>query len=161
MKQGKNNIIEKGVQIGEGTEIGDMVILRSGTKIGKNCFIGSMSIIEGSELKDNVHIQGRVRIGKGCIIHNNVVIKYDAVLTSYVTVDEGAFIGVKAVTLGSETDRVQIGGTYIGKRVYLCGGSYVSAGLKIPDDTILGCLSFLKTVGKSGTYVGIPAKRIK
>lgn len=159
-KTGSYCVIEKGVKIGAGTEIGNFVELRKGTRIGKNCYIGSQTIIEGSVLKDNVSIQGMVRIGSRCIIHKEVEIKYQAVLTSDVIVDEGAFIGVNAVTLGSDVDGKQIPGTYIGKKVYLGGHCLVAPGIKIPDGTVIGANSYLREIKETGVYVGTPARKI-
>ena len=49
-------MIEPGVEIGEGTEIEQNVILRAGTKIGKDCLIGMGTTIENSEISDGVKV---------------------------------------------------------------------------------------------------------
>lgn len=161
IKKGKYCIIDDNVKIGEGTVVGDFVTITKGTIIGKNCFIGHYSIIENSYLKDNVKIQGRVRIGSGCILEKGVEMKYNSILTSDAYIGEKTFIGVGAVTLGSDVDGKQISGTSIGANCYIGGQALVSPGLKIPDDTILGANSFLKKILSSGIYVGNPAKKVK
>ncbi len=161
VKIGKYCIVDHDVIIGEGTVVGEFVTITKGTKIGKNCFIGHYSIIEDSHLQDNINIQGRVRIGSRCTLENGVKMKYNAILTSDAYIGEDAFIGVGAVTLGSDVDGEQIGGTYIGDRTYIGGQALVAPGLKIPADTILGANSFLKRIISPGTYVGNPAKKVK
>ena len=160
VKIGKYCIVDHDVIIGEGTVVGEFVTITKGTKIGKNCFIGHYSIIENSHLKDNVIIQGRVRIGSRCTLDNDVEMKYNSILTSDAHICEKTFIGVGAVTLGSDVDGEQIPGTIIGQRCYIGGHSLITPGLNIPAQTILGANSFLKKILSSGTYVGNPAKKI-
>ncbi len=154
-------IIDNNAKIGEGTVIGDFVTITKGTVIGKNCFIGHYSIIENSHLKDDVKIQGRVRIGPRCELEPGVEMKYNSILTSDAYIGKNTFIGVGAVTLGSDVDGKQISGTTIGSNCYIGGQALIAPGLIIAPETILGANSFLRKSEGSGTYVGNPAKKIK
>ncbi len=158
MKIGKYCIIAEDVEIGEGTIIGNFCELKSGTKIGSNCKIGSYTVIDGAYLMGGVTLQGRNRIGANSVICPNVEIKYNAILTSNVLVGANTFIGVGAITLGSDIERVQIAGTRIGENCYIGGQSLIAPGITIPDNTTLGANSYLRECTESGTYVGNPAK---
>ena len=158
---GQYCIIDDSVIIGDGTIIGDFVTITKGTVIGENCFIGHYSIIENSHLEDNVRIQGRVRIGSRCRLESGVEMKYNSILTSDAHICKNTFIGVGAVTLGSDVDGKQITGTTIGSNCYIGGQALIAPGLIIAPETILGANSFLRKSEGSGTYVGNPAKKIK
>ncbi len=144
------------------SSIGYNCIIAKGTEFGRHTHIGNyVEIEEGVAIGDHVTIQGRNRIGKNCVIKDHVTIKYGAILTEEVTVFENAFIGVNAVTLGSDTDREQIKGTFIGANCYIGGGAMIAPGLEIPSGTIIGAQSYVREVDGKGTYVGTPAKKIK
>lgn len=158
---GKYCIIEEGVSIGRGTVIGDYVKILRNTVIGENCYIGDYSKIEGALIKNNVTLQGRNRIGFSCILCDDVEMKYNAILTSHATIGKGVFLGVQSVTLGSDSDKIQVSGTYICDNSYIGGQSIISPGLDISEKIILGANSFLMKYYGPGTYVGSPAQRIK
>lgn len=161
VKIGKYCCIAKDVLVGKNTIIGNYVEINSGTVIGENCYIGHYSIIDNSILKNNVKLQGQNRIGSRCVLDNDVVMKYQSIITSDAFIEESVFIGVGAVTLGSDIDGDQIPDTVIGKGSYIGGQAIVAPGLKVPSFTILGANSYLRKIEESGTYVGSPAKKAK
>lgn len=161
VKKGKYCIIGDDVYIGKNTIIGDFVTITNGTIINRDCYIGHYSILDNCSLEPNVKIQGRVRIGKGCVLEDHVEMKYNAILTENARIGHHSFIGVGAVTLGSDVDGKQIPGTDIGPNSYIGGQALIAPGLKIPNDTIVGANSYLRKVNGAGTYVGNPAKKIK
>ena len=58
------------VEIGEGTRLGNYVLIRSGTVIGTGCTIGSYVDIEGE-----VRIGNKVSLQSGCYITRGVIIE--------------------------------------------------------------------------------------
>lgn len=68
--------------IGEGTEIGDFVIIGANAIIGDNCKIGNYcEIREGVIIGDNTSLGSRCTISARARIGKNCVIKYGFVLT--------------------------------------------------------------------------------
>lgn len=70
--QGQHCVIFPDVEIGEGTRLGNFVLLRSATRIGSACVIGSYVDIEGE-----VTIGRCVSLQSGCYITRGVVIEDD------------------------------------------------------------------------------------
>lgn len=87
------------------------------------------------------------RIGRGCIINTCTSVDHDCRLGEYVHVAVGAHVA----------GNVEIGnGTWIG------AGATVSNDLRICGGCIIGAgAAVVKNIEESGTYVGVPAKRIK
>ncbi len=138
-------------EIGEGTEIFPNVQIRHGVKIGKNCVIGSGSVIENST------------IGNGCIINATQI--YQSVLDDHVKIGPfchvrpnshlcsgvkiGDFVEVKNSTVGKDTHAshlTYIGDSDVGERVnFGCGTVTVNydgkkkARTVIGDDAFIGC----------------------
>ena len=110
--------------------------------IGKNCVIGDGCIIcAGTVLTVNVSL------GKSCIINLNCTIGHDSVLMDYCTVHPGSNISGKVT---------------VGKRVLMGTGTRITQGLQIAQDTMLGAGAVIvKDITESGTYVGVPARKIK
>lgn len=110
--------------------------------VGKNCKIGAGSIVcAGSVLAICAEL------GLNCIVNLNCTMGHDAVLRDYCTVHPGANI----------SGRVQVGAcSDIGT------GAKIIQGKEIAPETILGAGSVVcKDIRESGTYVGVPAKKIK
>ncbi len=71
--QGQHCVIFPEVLIGEGTRIGNFVMIRSGTTIGDGCTIGSYVDIEGEAIIGNhVSLQSGVYVTRGVIIEDDV-----------------------------------------------------------------------------------------
>ena len=67
-RYGKENWIEKGVEVGKDTTFaGTVVIYNNGTKIGKNCFIKNSVIFDDNQIGNNCHIVNSI-IDNGCKI---------------------------------------------------------------------------------------------
>jgi UDP-2-acetamido-3-amino-2,3-dideoxy-glucuronate N-acetyltransferase len=65
-------VVADDAAIGEGTRIGNFVLIRSGTRIGEDCTIGSYVDIEG-----DVSIGNRVSLQSSCYITRGVIIEDD------------------------------------------------------------------------------------
>jgi len=71
--QGEQCIIFSNVEIGDGTRLGNFVLIRSDTRIGEECMIGSNADIEGEVLIGNhVSLQSFCYITRGVIIEDEV-----------------------------------------------------------------------------------------
>lgn len=86
------------------------------------------------------------KIGKGCIINTGATIDHDNLVEDYVHISPG----------------VNIAGTVkIGKGTWLGIGSKVSNNLNICSGCKVGAGAVVvKDINKSGTYVGVPARRV-
>jgi len=138
-------------KIGEGTVIYPNVQIRHGVKIGRNCVIGSGSVIENST------------IGNGCIINATQI--YQSILDDNVKIGPfchvrpnshlcegvkiGDFVEVKNSTVGKDTHAshlTYIGDSDVGERVnFGCGTVTVNydgtkkARTVIGNDAFIGC----------------------
>jgi NDP-sugar pyrophosphorylase family protein len=70
-KYGKENWVEDGVKIGEGTKLVGAVVIYSGTEIGKNCIIKNSVIFGNNKIGNNCHIINSI-LDIGCKIGDNV-----------------------------------------------------------------------------------------
>lgn len=88
-----------------------------------------------------------IRIEDFCIINLDCTIGHDNILDSFVTIYPSVNIS---------------GSVHIGKCSELGTGTQVIQGIKIKEDSIIGAGSVVvKDLEKSGTYVGVPVKKIK
>ncbi len=138
-------------EIGEGTVIYPNVQIRHGVRIGRNCVIGSGSVIENSSIGDNCIINATqiyssvldesVKIGPFCHVRPNTH------LCSGVKI--GDFVEVKNSTVGKDTHAshlTYIGDSDVGERVnFGCGTVTVNYDGKnkfrtvIGNDVFVGC----------------------
>ncbi len=138
-------VIEDDVEIGDNTIIKNFVELRNGTVIGKNCYIDS-----------------RVSTSGDCKIGNDVTLRYSVIIARGVEVGDGSYLCPRVMTNNLNDKGDGIGGAKIGKNCFVGTNSVLQYGIKICDNTIMGSLTFAsKDIFESGTYVGIPAKKIK
>ena len=82
---GKYCVISEDAEIGDGTRIGNFVLIRDKTRIGKACTIGSYVDIEG-----DVRIGDFVSLQSGCYITRGVIIEDDV------------FFGPRVVTMNDK-----------------------------------------------------------
>ena len=132
-------------------------IINHPCRIGNNVSIGPFSVIEtGVIIEDNVSIQGNVRIGKDCHIEKDCVIKWGAILTQKVNLQQGVFFGTQAVCLGSDSDRIEVHGTIIGKHCDIGAGAIIFPAVSIIDGTTIGAGTIIREpIQAKGTYVGL------
>lgn len=105
------------------------------------------SIGEGTVLMANAVVNSSAKIGKHCIINTGAIVEHDNVLEDYVHLSPN-------VTLA--------GAVKVGKSTHIGAGSCAKQGLNIAADCIIGAGSVIvKDITESGTYIGVPAKRIK
>lgn len=138
-------------QIGEGTVIFPNVQIRHGVKIGKNCVIGSGSIIENSTVGDGCVINAtqiyesvlddNVKIGPYCHVRPNTHL--------FSGVKVGDFVEIKNSNVGKDTHAshlTYIGDSDVGERVNFGCGTVTSNydgknkfRTTIGNDAFIGC----------------------
>lgn len=109
---------------------------------GANLHVGQGTLIE-----KGVIIDPDVKIGDNCIINKGCVISHDVLIENNVNLSPGVYLN---------------GNVNIGKNVYIGTGAKIIQGISISDNIIIGAGSVVvKNISDPGTYVGIPAKKIK
>lgn len=158
-------IIERGVEIGTGTEILPSVILRGKTKIGNNCVIGENSVIENSRIGDNVtvstskiygsEVEDGTEIGPYVHIRPKSVIRKDAKIYDFVEI-KNSVIGEKTAV----AHLVYIGDSDVGRRVNIGAGTVTvnydgieKSRCVIGDKCFIGCNTNLIAPVKLGKAV--------
>lgn len=172
------------VHIGVNTVIGDDVVIQSNVSIGSNCRIGNGVTIkagttighsgfghfynEQNQLIEFPHIGGVIiedDVELGC--NNNVscgsihptILKNRVKTGDLVHVAHNAIIGPDSLLAPCCSVS---GRAVIGSRCFIGANSSVRDGVYIGDDVIIGMKSaVIKDCMESGTYAGVPAKRIK
>lgn len=101
----------------------------------------------GTAIMAGVIINCCTKIGKGCIINTNATIDHDNVLDDFIHISPGVNLA-GTVTVGR--------GTWIGI------GSKVSNNLQITSNCKIGAGAVVvNNITETGTYVGVPVRRVK
>lgn len=107
----------------------------------------SASIGEGTVVMPNAVINADAEIGRHVIINTGSIVEHDCIVGSY------THVAPKSVVCGA---------SHIGSYVWLGTGSTVSNLAHICDNVLLGAGGVVvKDICESGTYVGVPARKIK
>lgn len=102
---------------------------------------------KGTAVMAGAVINPGVRIGKGCIINTCSSVDHDCEVGDYVHIAVGSHL-CGTVSVGS--------GTWIG------AGATVSNNISICTDCMIGAGAvILKNIDSAGTYMGVPARRIR
>lgn len=110
------------------------------SKIGVN--IGA-----GSVVMANAVVNPNAQIGKHCIINTNATVEHDNVIKDF------AHVSVGAKLAGTVT---------IGYKTWIGVGATVSNGISICENCMIGAGAVVvKDITVPGTYVGVPAGKIK
>jgi UDP-3-O-[3-hydroxymyristoyl] glucosamine N-acyltransferase len=145
------------MNIGQFNVIGENVYFGNNVEIGHHCIIEDYVTIG-----NNVVLQGNVKIASGSTIRDGCILKHGTIITNGALLKRNVFMGPNTITLGGTHKRETIHGTVIGENCYIGGGSQIAANTKICDNVVVGALTFVnKDITEPGTYVGIPAKKIK
>ncbi len=116
------------------------VLIHPEAVIGREVEIGV-----GTVIMAGVVVNCCTTIGKGCIINTGATIDHDNVCEDYVHISPGVHTA---------------GAVRIGKGTWLGIGSIVSNNITITSGCTIGAGAVVvRNIGKSGTYVGIPARR--
>ncbi|MHB8963773.1 MAG: acetyltransferase, partial [Saccharofermentanales bacterium] len=115
--------------------------------IHSNAVLGSSVDIDfGTVVMPGAVINCCTKIGKGCIINTGSTIDHDNQLGDYVHISPGANLA---------------GTVKIGKGTWIGAGAVVINNIEIIDGCIIGAGAVVvKNITESGTYVGIPVRKI-
>lgn len=106
-----------------------------------------------------------IKIGGGCIIYPGVVLTCDISIGNFVHLNINTTIGhdAKIEDYFTATHSVNIAGKVtIGKCVYMGASTTCIDNIKITDNIKTGAGTVIeKDLNESGTYVGVPSRRIK
>ena len=92
-------------------------------------------------------INPSAKIGKGCIINTSASVDHDCTVGDFSHISVGAHIA---------------GTVNVGKNTWIGIGAVVSNNVDIADDCLVGAGAVVvKNLTDPGTYVGVPAKKIK
>lgn len=117
------------------------------TAIHPSAVISNSSLIgDGTVVMPNAVINARAKIGVHCIVNTGTVIEHDNEIADFAHVSVGAKLG-GMVVVGKKT-WIGIGAT-IKNNVSICANCMIGAGAVVVHDIL-----------ESGTYAGIPAKRL-
>lgn len=116
--------------------------------IHPNAVIGEeVHIKKGTVVVAGAVINPGTSIGKGCIINTCASVDHDCQLSDYVHISVGAHVA---------------GTVSVGKSTWVGAGAVVSNNIEICSNCMIGAGAVVvKNIEESGTYVGVPAKRIK
>lgn len=101
----------------------------------------------GTIVMPGVVINPDARIGKGCIINTCSSVDHDCLLGDYVHVSVGAHLS---------------GTVHVGALTWIGAGATVSNNVAICADCMIGAGAVVvKDITSPGTYVGVPARKVK
>ena len=150
MSIGSFNIIEENVSMGEDNTIKNFVEIRKGTRIGDRNLIDSRVSFSGG---NTCSVGDDCKIRYGSVIAQRVIIRDKVFLAPHVK-----FIYIPFTSRPGKTPLT----TTIQKGVRIGMGSVIGDGVNIPEDTIIGALSFVrKSILEPGVYGGNPLRRIR
>lgn len=115
--------------------------------IHPSCILGlDVTIDVGTVIMAGVVVNSSTRVGKGCILNTHCNVDHDNIIEDYVHISPG----------------VNLAGTvFVGRSSWIGVGSSISNGVKINCDCIIGAGAVvINDLIESGTYVGVPAKKI-
>jgi UDP-2-acetamido-3-amino-2,3-dideoxy-glucuronate N-acetyltransferase len=145
-------VIAPDVQIGEGTRIGNFVLIRDATRIGRDCLVGSY-----------VDIEGDVRIG------DRVSLQSGGYFTRGVIIGDDVFCGPRVVTLndrqmtyGRPSLTFERAAPRILRAARIGGGVTLCPGVTIGENAMVGAGSVVTRDVAAGTVVsGNPAQLMR
>ncbi|MBK9444447.1 MAG: acetyltransferase [Comamonadaceae bacterium] len=106
------------------------------SQLGAGCFVAAGAVLATG-----------AQVGMACIVNHGAVVDHDAQL--------GAFCHVAPLaTLGGEV--------ILGQRVMVGAGVNILPGMRVTDDVVIGAGAVVRSdLLEPGTYVGVPARRLK
>lgn len=110
-------------------------------------------------------VSRHAQVAPGCFIAAQAVVGPNAVLGACVIVNHGAVVD-HDVTVGDFSHVAPLaalgGGSKLGRRVLVGSGASVLPGVQVGDDIMIGAGAVVAgDLSQPGTYVGVPARRLK
>lgn len=135
-----NNAVRK--ELAEKYQVNWVSIVHPSAQIAFNVRIG-----RGTVVMANAAVNACATIGEHCIINTGAIVEHDNVIENYVHISPNVALG-GTVRIGSLT-HVGIGAT-VKNNTDICSGCTIGAGAVV-----------IKNITEPGTYVGVPARKIK
>ena len=122
--------------------------IKAVTLIHPNAVISRrVKIGEGSVVMAGAVVNSDAIIGKGCIINTGASVDHDCVIDNFAHISVGAHVA---------------GTCHIGERTWIGAGATVSNNVNIWSDCMVGAGAVvIKTIERTGTYVGVPVEQVK
>jgi sugar O-acyltransferase (sialic acid O-acetyltransferase NeuD family) len=118
-----------------------VTLIHPNAVIAENVVIGIGTVIMAGAVVDP-----DTKIGNGCIINMGATVGHDDVIEDYVHISAGSHVA---------------GTVHIGKGSWIGIGAVVSNNINICDGCMIGAGTVVvKDIDESGTYVGVPARKI-
>ena len=135
-----NNAVRK--KIAEKFNVNWVTLIHPSVQISACVTVGKGTVVMAGAV-----INACATVGDHCIINTRAVIEHDNVIKDYVHVSPNATLG-GTVRVGEQT---HIGlGAAVRNNIGICAGCVVGAGAAV-----------VKNIMESGTYVGVPVRKIK
>lgn len=101
----------------------------------------------GSAVMAGCILNSGAEAGQHCILNTGAIIEHDCRIADYAHVSVGAKVA---------------GTVCIGQKTWVGIGAVISNNLSVCENTVIGAGAVVvRTITESGTYVGVPARRIK
>jgi len=144
-------VISDDAQIGQGTRIGNFVLIRDTTVIGQNCVIGSYVDIEG-----DVRIGNFVSLQSGCYITRGVVIEDEAFCGPHIVTMNDRPICYRRTSLQFERRAPRIL-----RAARVGGASVLFPGITVGENALIGAGSVVtRDVADRTIVAGNPARLV-
>ncbi|MEG0564465.1 acetyltransferase [Anaerorhabdus sp.] len=129
-------------------QISELYDLKWHTAIHPSAIIDTTCIVsEGTCIMANAVVNSSAKIGKHCIINTGSIVEHDCIVDDYCHLSPNSVI---------------CGTVKIGKEVHVGAGSTVINNISIIDNVIIGAgACVVKDIVESGTYVGVPTKKVE
>lgn len=130
-------------------KIADALNVKWYTAIHSTAVISSLDVEigEGTVVMANAVINSCAKIGKHCIINTGAIVEHDNILSDYVHLSPNVALA---------------GMVSVGKSTHIGTGACTKQVVNIASNCIIGAGSVIvRDINESGTYIGVPARKIK
>lgn len=130
-------------------KITDILNVKWYTAIHPTAVISSLDVEigEGTVVMANAVINSCAKIGRHCIINTGAIVEHDNILSDYVHLSPNVALA---------------GMVSVGKSTHIGTGACTKQVVNIASNCIIGAGSVIvRDINESGTYVGVPARKIK
>ena len=135
-----NNSVRKA--LAEGFSVNWVALIHPSAQIAADASVG-----KGSVIMAGVVINACARVGMHCIVNTGAIVEHDNVIEDYVHISPNAALG-GTVCVGKST-HIGMSATVI-NNISVCGGCTIGAGAVV-----------ISNITDQGTYVGVPARKIR
>lgn len=145
LKIGKYNCIYDGVIVGNDCTIRNHVELRRGTVVGDGCYLDS-----------------GVKSSGDCEIGDDVVVRYDSIIAKNVVIEDGVYISPQVMFVNVAFTKKTKRKTVVRAGAKIGTNATINDGVEIGRNVVIGAKAFVnRDCVEPGTYVGVPARRMK